>query len=488
LAYYLGADVRTEPGVEPRLRFDGHEEPLGELPQFQHRTAELLSRTFWLDCVARGAGPHGGELGVTDTFDTLGLDADRLYDAPLAERLRTYLDVPFDQVSDRFPDWHLGMYVAPTYEHVETLPHLLATVPQFFLPDSETLSKTDWIQRTMSDGFTKSRDDLPDHGNTDYRVRREVSSVDLVEPNLGPARTHGWMADDVPIDVFKTFPEAYENRLRYLDDPESTMSVVAVVNDRDMAMLAADSGDEAAMRAEHDSAVEQYQRRAEELPLDITVRENVKRAELARIFESRNDLVHYIGHRDDRGLECSDGFFDVSTLEVSNAQTFFLNACGSYPEGRELVEKGSVGGGITFEQVSDRDAATVGVAFARMLMNGFCLERALTKARRQLMTPKDYAVVGDGTHVVTQSDAIVPPDIWLFENEDSIYKINIYHKTPRETGGRVAGSLDEGYRLWGVGKTNRLSASQLRSYFDVLGSPVVYEDELFWPPELIDAL
>ncbi|MFB6177887.1 MAG: hypothetical protein ABEI99_12245, partial [Halobaculum sp.] len=125
LVQYLGADVRVEEGVSPRLHFDGHEEPLGELPRFQEAAASLLRRTFFLDCVARGAGPHGGDLAVADTFDTLGLDAERLYDAPLAERLRTYLDVPFGDVSDRFPEWHLGMHVAPTYDHVETLPYLL---------------------------------------------------------------------------------------------------------------------------------------------------------------------------------------------------------------------------------------------------------------------------------------------------------------------------------------------------------------------------
>jgi hypothetical protein len=487
LAQYLGAEISVEKDAVPRLRFDGHEEPLGELPQFQERAAGILRRTFFLDCVARGAGPHGGDLAVADTFDELGLDAEQLYDAPLAERVRTYLDVPFGSVSDRFPEWHLAMHIDPTYEHVETLPYLLDNLPHIYLPKSSPLSKKDWIKLTVNDGFAKSREDLPDRSDQLLRVRREISNVDLVDPELAPARTHGWMAEDVPIDVFKTFPQAYENRLKYLNDSGSTLSVVAVVNDRDMPMLKSEGGKEAAMRDEHSEAVEHYERRAEELNIDITVKENITTAELSRTFESRNDLVHYIGHRDDRGLECSDGYFDCSMIEESNAQTFFLNACGSYPEGRDLVKKGSVAGGVTFESVPDNDAATVGTAFARTLMQGFCIERALTKARRQLMTPKDYAVVGDGTHVLTQSDALVPPSVWLFDDDDE-FSLIVEQGGPWTTGGEVFGALDEKYSLIGNDRYYRLTERELMGYFDILDSPVVYDDDLYWPEKLREAL
>jgi hypothetical protein len=484
LVQYLGASVTVEEGIDPRLLFDGHEEPLGELPGFQEATASLLRRTFFLDCVARGAGPHGGDLAVADTFDTLGLDAARLYDAPLAERLRTYLDVPFGDVSDRFPEWHLGMHVQPTYDHVETLPYLLDNLPHIFLPESSSLSKKEWLHLTVNDGFAKSREDLPDREAQQLRVRREISNVDLVDPELAPARTHGWMAEDVPIDVFKTFPEAYRNRMKYLDDTDSTLSVVAVVNDRDMPLLKAKSGDDAAMRDEHDAAVEHYERRAEELDIDIDVRENVSRAELARIFEDRNDLVHYIGHRDDDGLECADGYFSTTTVEESNAQTFFLNACGSYPEGTELVKRGSVAGGVTYESVPDNDAATVGTAFARLLMQGFCVERAMTKARRQLMTPKDYGVVGDGTHVVTQNDAIVPPGAWLFDSGEKLDLI-VEQQAPWYTGGEIRGSLDEKYILPGQTRHYRFTRSEFSDYLNVFEDPIVFEDSLYWPDDIL---
>jgi len=513
LAYYLGAEVCTVPDASPRLVFDDGEEPLGTLPAFQRRTASVLRRVFWLDCVARGAGPHGGDLAVADTFDTLGLDAARLYEAPLAERLRTYLDVPFDDVAGRFPEWHLGMYVEPTYDHVETLPHLLANLPHVFLPSAEPMDKPEFLQRTMADGFSKptqgaahtaaARGDEPttsdestendgDSGaddDTTYRVRREVSSVDLVDPELGPARNHGWLAGGVPIDVFKSFPAAYENRDRYHGEGETPMSVVAVVVDRDTPMLAAPDGDDAAMRDEHDAAVAHYRERAPKLNAEVEIAENVTTAELARIFEDGHDLVHYIGHRDDDGLECADGALSTESLSASNARTFFLNACGSYPEGKQLIQKGSVAGGVTFEKVGDEEAAQVGTAFARMMMHGFSIERAVKKARKQLTTPKDYAVVGDGTYVLTQSDTLVPPDIWLSCPDGDESMIVTRHGSPARTGGRVTSYFDAGcYRLWGSQRLGKPDKQELKQYLDIVDSPIIYNGKLCWSRELEEDL
>ena len=512
LAYYLGAEVCTVPDASPRLVFDGGEEPLGTLPAFQRRTASVLRRVFWLDCVARGAGPHGGDLAVADTFDTLGLDAARLYEAPLAERLRTYLDVPFDSVADRFPEWHLGMYVEPTYDHVETLPHLLANLPHVFLPSAEPMDKPEFLQRTMADGFSEptqgtthtaaARGDEPTtsdestvndsdsdaNDDTTYRVRREVSSVDLVDPELGPARNHGWLADGVPIDVFKSFPAAYENRDRYHGEGETPMSVVAVVVDRETPMLAAPDGDDAAMRDEHDAAVAHYRERAPKLNAEVEIAENVTTAELARIFEAGHDLVHYIGHRDDDGLECADGALSTESLAESNARTFFLNACGSYPEGEQLIQKGSVAGGVTFEKVGDEEAAQVGTAFARMMMHGFSMERAVKKARKQLTTPKDYAVVGNGTYVLTQSDTLAPPDIWMKENKANMFTATMRHEQVGLHGAEVIAEHDSQYVLVGQTRSFDLSTEQLLNYTKVVDSPIIYRQNLYYPDELTSLL
>ncbi len=330
-----------------------------------------------------------------------------------------------------------------------------------------------------------------DGSDETLRVAREISNVDLVKPTLGPGRSHGWLAEKVPIDVFKTLPAAYENRQKYLDEPDSELSVVAVVNDDRRGSFDISDVDGADMRDETAEISAHYERRAEDLNIDLTIKENVSTAELARTFERRNDLVHFIGHRDEQGLECSNGFFSADTIRESNAQTFFLNACGSFPEGRALVKKGSVGGGVTFESVTNDDAVKVGVAFARLIMNGFCIERALDYTRGQLMTPKDYAVVGDGTHVLTQNDSIVPEALFLSENDDGTYSVLVEQSSPRTTGGCIQTNLDEDgelRHLWGTNRQYELAEQELVDYFSSHQGLVIYDNELNWADSLIEEL
>ncbi|MEZ3116461.1 hypothetical protein RYH80_11130 [Halobaculum sp. MBLA0147] len=535
LAHYLGARVTVESGVDPHLDLDGHRRSLGHGREYQAETAAILRRCFYLDCVVRVAGPHGDDLSVSHVADDLDLDTTALYQTPLATRVRRYLQLPYERVANEFPEWHLTMHVDPTFENVVVLPHLLSNVPHLFAPESEPLSKKEWLRLTVNDGYDTSHeqarrvapgttaarsepsatrsDDTEasgdtrespgevsedtshlEHPRTDddatLRVTREISNVDLVNPVLGPGQSHGWLAEKVPIDVFKTFPEAYENHRKYLDGSDSNLSIVTVVNDSGQRQLGLSNDDDADMRDEHAEIVTQYERRADELGVDLSLRENVSTAELARIFESRNDLVHFIGHRDDDGLECTNGFFSTTTLSESNTQTFFLNACGSFPEGRALVEKGSVGGGVTFESVTNDDAVEVGVDFARLIMNGFCIERALDYARGQLMTPKDYAVVGDGTHVLTQNDSIVASGLYLFDDGPDSYLLLSENSAPWITGVSARGSLDDLDRrhLVGTDRVYEVDTDGLLSYLSSTDAPVVYEKSLYWPEQLITRL
>ena len=486
LAHYLGARVVVEAGADPTLDLDGRKVPLPEFPEYQRRVNALLRRCFHLDCLARTAGPHSDDLSVRKTLSELELDLDRLYEAPLAERVRTYLDAPYRAVAGEFPEWHLTMHVGPEYDHAAALPYLLGTLPQLFLPESTELSKKEWLRLTVSDGYDAVG--RPEEHDAVTRVRRELSNVDLVNPRLGPGRTHGWMAEKVPIDVFKTLPEAYEHREKYLDGADTELSVVAVVNDSGRSNLGLSDAAEANMRDEHEELVAHYERRSTEFDIDLTLRENVSTAELGRIFEARNDLVHFIGHRDDRGLECVNGYFSTSTIHESNAQTFFLNACGSYPEGKALVENGSVGGGVTFESVTNDDAVRVGTAFARLIVSGFCIERALDYTRRQLMTPKDYAVVGDGTHVVTQNDAFVSPAAFLFREDGDRFSMIVEQSAPWITGGETRNYLDDEGHLLGADRLYELTRQEVAEFLDDHQGPVVFDEELRWPEEIRQTL
>ena len=494
LVHYLGAAVTVAPDADPHLDIGGREERLGTGSTLTERASDILRRCFYLDCVARTAGPHGGPLSVRDVFDTLELDADRLYDASLAERARTYLDRDFDRVRESFPEWHLSMYVEPTYEHVGILPHVVDTLPFFFHPTSETLTKKKWLALGLTgsgyETFQLRGDGDPKDHATPGKIGREVSNVNLVNPDLGPGRNHGWLADGVPIDAFKSLPEAYENRDSYLDESDSELSVTLVINDTKMDRRLLGDEERPGMDEERDATVEHYERRAEDLNIDLTVREGVRDLELARIFESENDLVHYVGHHTEDGLECVSRTLSADQIDQSRTETFFLNACGSYPFGEQLVRKGSVAGGVTFESVPDESAFRVGSTFAGLITMGHSVARGLMIAREQSFASKDYAVVGDGTHQVMQSDTLIPPEIKLLNREDGNFDLVRKNNTPRFLGGVYQTSIgEEDYSyLFGEEKLDNISTKRLIQYLDTCQSPIVYGDALYWPNELTESL
>ncbi|MFB6177959.1 MAG: hypothetical protein ABEI99_12630, partial [Halobaculum sp.] len=490
LVHYLSADVTLEQGVDPRLTLGQRTVRLGRDASFVEAVTDVLRRCFYLDCVARGAGPHGGQLSVTDTFDTLGLDADRLYDAPVAERAITYYDVDFERVAERFPEWHLSMYVEPTFEHVRTVPHFAAALPFVFQPNAEPLSEDEWLSLSLTGGGYESFGLRADGG--DVRAgERDASNVDLLNPDLGLGRTHGWLAPGVPVDGFKTYPEAFHNRDTYLDGSGGPLSVTVVVNDTNARQHLFETPDGPGMHDEQDESVSYYRSRADELNIDVEVRENLTTGALARVFESENDLVHFIGHHDEDGLDCLDGSLSADTLAESRAETFFLNACGSFPFGAELIKNGSVAGGATFESVSDSDAFEVGGTFARLIVTGHSVNRALAVASRKTIAPKDYVVIGDGTHRVLQTDSIVPSEMRVTETGHARYEVVKQQPISRRGGMKVNMGFDsdpDEYRLSGTTERYEVRHEALVNQLKKREAPILFNDELYWPQELTEAL
>jgi len=462
-AHYVGARVVAESGADPSLEVDGETHELPEFPAFQSEVGSLLERAFYLDCLVRDAGPYGSGLSIVSVLDDLGLDAEALYAASPAERLSAYLATPFERVADRFPEWHLSMAVDPRYDHVPTLSHLLANVPHVTVAEATSLRETEWLDTSLGDFY---RSDAGD-----------VASVELLRPELGPGCTHGWLADGVPIDAFKTLPAAYENRARYIGSDGESTSVVAVLNDGEM-------------REEHAEAAEHYRERAEALELDISLREHLTVEELATVFESGTDLLHYVGHCERDGLRCADGYLSASSLSESNAQTFFLNACGSYREGIELIRKGSVAGGVTFNEVLDGQAATVGTMFARLMVNGYCVERALGRSRRRILTGKDYAVVGDGTHVLTQSEDLIGAEIELSRTDDDRFRVGVSMGAPWTAGGFFRPYLQRSDETHLAGSTveYEVDRAELLEFLSYADNAVLYEGDLHWSDALADRL
>ncbi|WP_458205465.1 hypothetical protein [Haladaptatus sp. NG-SE-30] len=482
LAYYLQADVTVERRSAPVLRAPSvnFTYRFSPLPDYQHEVASLLRQVFFLDCLVRNAGPHYWNLAEMPLLDEADIDAETVYDSTPAEQLVTYDLCDFDSIDNELPDWHLSMYVEPSVENISTLPYLLSNLGLIYLPESSDLNRNELLDASLGD-FYRSVPSASYFGQQaiaagdSYRVRRaeNVNSVDRVKPELHRGRVHGWLAEGVPIDVFKVEPKTYKNRFKYFNREEGDIEVVLILNDGEM-------GDE------RESAADIYLDRAKDLPINITIREHLTRGELAEVFESQYDFVHYIGHCEESGLRCIDGNLAINDIEESQVQTFFLNACGSYYEGLELVRKGSVAGAVTFNKVLNKQAAKVGVSFARLLINGFSIQHALQLARRRIMMNKDYSVVGDGTHTLTQSKNYLP--VWGQiepSGNDFVLTYKSLSVSVSMVGGCYQPYIDDNDKLYlhGNNAAFSLNTDELCSFLMRAEMPILYDGELYWSEE-----
>ncbi|SEQ35434.1 hypothetical protein [Natrinema salaciae] len=493
LAYYLQAAVRTtDEGIGngigsdpdgPRLRLVDRavEMELSTMPDLERDVERLLRKVFFLDCLVRNAGPYGTTLSELSLLEALDIDARTLYDASPQDRLATYLDVPYAAIKHRLPEWHLSTYVTPAYDSVETLPFLLDRLSMIYTPRTSTLEGQELVERSLEDFYRGAdpteADAEPVRGPDTRASTGQVASVDIVKPDLRSGRTHGWLAEGVPIDVFKSAPEAYRNRLDFLRKPSDSISICVVLNDPEMA-------------GEHDDVAEIYRQRSEELSIDLTVEESLGTAALARVFESDHDFVHYIGHCETDGLRCPDGTLAVSSLDRCNTQTFFLNACGSFYEGMRLIEKGSVAGAVTFTKVLNDHAIKVGSTFAKLLVHGFSIERAMGLARRRIMMGKDYAVVGDGTHSLTQGEHRNPTTATLEEldadGDGRRYLLNLDCYSTRVTGSYYFPHTEtnEYAYLCGNESSFTLTEPELATMLEETEASVIYDGDVYWSKKL----
>jgi hypothetical protein len=467
LAYYLQADVETADVDQPLLCAPsaGIREPLSTMPRLEADVQRLLRKTFFLDCLVRNAGPYGTNLAEESLLDALDIDGPTLYHADPVDRLQRYLDVPFQAVEHRLPDWHLSTYVDPEPGYMETLPFLLNSLSLVFPPKTSELEGAELVERSLDDFYRSPQGP------------GEVATVDVVKPELRGGRVHGWLADGVPIDVFKSTPSAYRNRLRYAERDHDEPIVSVVLNDQDM-------------DKEHADVASIYREDSEALPTTVDVYEELSTAELATVFESENDFVHYIGHCEEDGLRCPDGYMPASVLSAVNTQTFFLNACGSFHEGMALVEKGAVAGGVTFTQVLNDHAVKVGSAFARLLIHGFSFERALRIARRRIMMGKDYAVVGDGTHTLSQTTNRVPTTAELERLSEDQFFLQFDQFSIREVGAYYHPYVADNEYSYLCGNTAEFALDR-RTIVDFLAradTSVIYEGEFYWSDDLAERL
>ncbi|MDS0258881.1 CHAT domain-containing protein [Haloarcula sp. S1CR25-12] len=449
LAYYLGADVTVGDRKRVVLTAEGtdvHHE-FGQFPDFQNEVAEMLQRQFYLDCLVRRMNPESDP----ELLDRCSMDPETVRSLSPADRLERYMQAPTAAVDEAVPEWHLSTHTDPSLARARCLPFLLDKLSLICLSDGSELDRRDLLEKTLSDTYT----------------RGAAEPTAMVEPQGGVGRVTGWLAPGTPIDAFKTTPSAYENRYRYRKKETDHLQLSVVLNDMEMS-------------DERHAVSEIY--RAADLPMDVTVSDQLTTGALADVFESENDFVHFIGHCEDDGLRCPDGNLSMESLSESRTRTFFLNACGSYEQGLALIEQGSVAGAVTFADVLDSHAAMVGTAFARLLSNGFSIQRALQLARRRIMMSKDYAVVGDGTYALLPGPT--DPVVVQVSNGDRGYNLTCEVMTPQGAGESYDLPFDGQMALNGTETELSVSAETLVETLESASLPVIFEGEFHWSEDL----
>jgi hypothetical protein len=212
-------------------------------------------------------------------------------------------------------------------------------------------------------------------------------------------------------------------------------------------------------------------------------RAELSTAELAAVLEAEADLVHFIGHCEVDGLVCRDGTLAAADLESCGVEAFFLNACGSYYEGYDLVRQGASVGAVTLTTVLDEQAVSLGTTFAELLAAGFAFERALTLARGEIIVGRDYAVIGDGTHRLRPA-AHAPGVFAVAPTDGDRYTVRYDVTPPDAAGRRYWDPFAEGYWPCGKSATGTVDGDRLRDLLSGSTQPVRYDGALRWSDEL----
>ncbi|SIS09316.1 hypothetical protein [Natronorubrum thiooxidans] len=470
LAYYLGADV--VPGSTPRLVTEtGFTYPLGEKPCFEDTVERVLKHIFFLDCIVRTEGTTPLPLHEREAIEpALEFDLGRVYELSLPDQLETYLrDVPFQTVNQHFPDWSLETRVQPDPNGVEFLPFVANSLSSIRIQDTETQSAVSTREQTQAiEEFVRG-----DFVRNASSVRGMETTSNPNERASIPTIEQCWESSESAQITSKTPLSAFHNNIgrQPRADP---IEIEVVCNDSEM-------WDEL-------EAIDGVYGTREELPFDVSVHYELSTDELEDVLASETDFLHFIGHIDDDGLQCSDGTVDASLLETSGAKAFLLNGCQSHDQGLHLIEAGSIGGIVTLDDVVNSGAVRVGGTVARLLNRGYPLYAAVELARKKSVVGQQYHIVGDGMITIAQSKMGSPNVCSVTTDEDHIW-VNMYAYTSVNAGkgGVYTPGIDSIETYYVIpGKTERIpvTKSQLRELFSLDKVSVLINGEIRWSDDI----
>ncbi|WP_254527719.1 hypothetical protein [Natrinema gelatinilyticum] len=472
LAYYLGASVGS--GSEPEIVTDrGYTYALDTADGFESSVARALQQVFFLDCVVRTEGKTPLELYERQVIEpALPFDIATAYDQCLAERIETYLETPYPTVEPHLPDWGFETRLESAAETVRFLPFIANDLAIVSTEASETApsSQESRVEQTI-EAFTRS--------DPVTRARTRTGRGTAADtPSTGPPQLatlqQVWTGINDSEIVSTTPLGAYENNIGRTPK-DGPIEIECICNDPDM-------------RTELESVNGTYGAR-EELPFEITAHYDLTRAELTDVLAIKSDFLHYIGHIDETGFQCSNGRLDATTVDTVGAKAFLLNACQSHDQGLALVAAGSIGGIVTLGNVTNSSAICIGSTIARLLNLGFPLYAALDIAREDSVVGQQYVMVGDGRTTIAQSETGIPNVCIVTRNGDSIAAdIRMYTSAEIKRGCIFSPYLDPVTSYYVLPRdTERLSVStsQLEEFFAQGQFPVLLDGSLQWSGDIL---
>ncbi|WP_435153082.1 hypothetical protein [Haladaptatus sp. DFWS20] len=462
LAYYLGAEVVS--GTNPRLVVDEFEHSLDGKAGYEVTVGRTLQQVFFLDCLTRTEGLYRPRLHERQQVESrVDLDFAALYDTPLVERLRDYLAVPFETLEPHIPEWPLTTDVIPTPQNVEMLPFVADDLSLVRCPTTPTKKPTRPSPATIGE-FCRS---------SATESSAPTPGRQVVEPKPAETIEHAWVGDGCPLGSNKVTVESRRRRIERTAPEQSNIQIRVVCNDENM-------------KAE--GTVKELYGFRELVEYDVDIEYDLTTNELRDLLARPIDFLHYIGHVDHEGIQCSDGILDTRDIDDVAVRTFLLNACRSYEQGSELIAKGSHAGVVTLSDVSNHAATKVGRTLARLLNVEFPLRVALSIARKQMLSGHQYVTVGDGGTALCQPQSGMCYHAHVTRNEESyLFDLRSYTTQLCAIGAHTAINLDAAeykYLSSGTFDTFERTADELDGFFELESMPIEYDDTLYWSDDI----
>jgi hypothetical protein len=270
--------------------------------------------------------------------------------------------------------------------------------------------------------------------------------------------------------------DAFCRRLSYEPTRDPQIRVAVVCNDERMA---------------DENVVSEIYGTRDWIEFDIIFREQLTAMEMRELLRSDVDFLHYIGHVDDEGIRCADGYLDTRHLSEVNVSAFLLNACDSYEQGRGLVDAGAMAGIATVTDIVNEAATSVGRTAAKLLNQGFSLASTVSIIKEYEQIGHHYLVVGDASASIVENQSGTPHRVIIESCDFEPYDVEVFGYPTLSTpmGTMFSPQIDGENRFFlnsGQMSTHSLTERDLFAFIHKQELPVELGGTLQWSSDLYE--